>query len=94
MTGAKLPPVKGNHCGPKAAFSLIQNRTDDFNASFALLGRKRLQPPPHTFATAPANVCNRSRKRLREKPSFSICPRKYVHLSPQVRATVPASTCV
>ena len=47
-----------------------------------------------TFATAPANVCNRSRKRLREKPSFSICPRKYVQPSPQVRATVPASTCI
>ena len=77
-----------------AVFSLIQNRTDDFSSSFAPLRRKALQPSPQTFATAPANVCNRSRKRLREKPSFSIRPRKYVHPSPQVRATVPASTCV
>ena len=77
-----------------AAFSLIQNRTDDFSSSFAPLRRKALQPSPQTFATAPANVCNRSRKRLREKPSFSICPRKYVQPSPQVRASVLASTCV
>ena len=34
-----------------AAFSLIQNRTDDFSSSFAPLGRKRLQPFPQTFAT-------------------------------------------
>ena len=57
-----------------AAFSLIQNRTDDFSSSFAPLRRKALQPSPQTFATAPAKHCNRSRKRLREKPSFSICP--------------------
>ena len=41
-----------------------------------------------------AKHCNRSRKRLREKPSFSICPCKYVQPSPQVRASVSASTCL
>ena len=45
-------------------FSLIQNRADDFGASFAHLRRKALQPFPQTFATAPAKHCNRSRKRL------------------------------
>ena len=30
-----------------------------------LFSRKRLHPFPQTFATAPANVCNRHRKRLR-----------------------------
>ena len=70
-----------------AAFSLIQNRTDDFSSSFAPLRRKALQPSPQTFATAPANVCNRSRKRLREKPSFSICPCKYVQPSLQILAS-------
>ena len=33
-----------------AAFSLIQNRTDDFSSSFAPLRRKALQPFPQTFA--------------------------------------------
>ena len=63
-------------------FSLVQNRTDDFGASIAHLRRSALQsartylvyfkrkymrPPRITFATADANVINRSRKRLREK---------------------------
>ena len=58
---------------PFFPFSLIQNRTGDFGASFALLGRKALQPFLQTFATIPANVCNRPRKRLREKmPLFRL----------------------
>ena len=44
---------------PFFPFSLIQNRTGDFGASFALLGRKALQPFLQTFATAPANVCGK-----------------------------------
>ena len=59
-----------------AAFSLIQNRTDDFSSSFAPLRRKRLQPPPQTFASVIVNVCG-------EK----IRPRKYVQPSLQVRAS-------
>ena len=51
-------------CKEGCKYSLIQNRTGDFGASFALLRRKALQPFPQTFATVPANVCNRSRKRL------------------------------
>ena len=35
--------------------------------------RKRLQPFPQTFANALANVCDRGRKRLREK---SIIPNR------------------
>ena len=38
-------------------FSLIQNRTDDPGASFALLRRKALQPLPQTFASFASNVC-------------------------------------
>ena len=45
--------------------------------------RKRLQPFLQTFASVIVNVCG-------EK----ICPCKYVHPSLQVRATVPASTCI
>ena len=51
-------------CRDGCKYSLIQNRTGDFGASFALLRRKALQPFPQTFATVPANVCNRPRKRL------------------------------
>ena len=59
-----------------AAFSLIQNRTDDSGSSSAPLRRQRLQPPPQTFASVIVNVCG-------EK----ICPRKYVQPFPQVRAS-------
>ena len=45
-------------------FSLIQNRTDDFSASFGLLRRKALQPLPQTFATFASNVCILCLKRL------------------------------
>ena len=56
-------------------FSLVQNRTDDFGASFAHLRtylvyfkRKYMRPPKITFATADANVINRSRKRYKPLP--------------------------
>ena len=39
-------------------FSLVQNRTDDFGASFAHLRRSALQPSPQCTATAPAVHCN------------------------------------
>ena len=75
-------------------FSLIQNKTDDFSASFTHLRRKALQPFPQTFATFASNVCNLCLKRLQPLPqtfaSFaskfaSTCkrPRKALPLSPQ-----------
>ena len=60
--------------------SLIQNRTDDFGASFTHLRRSALQPLPQCTATAPAVHCIR--------------PCSALPLFPQVCATVPASTCV
>ena len=60
-------------------FSLVQNRTDDFSASFSPLRCSALQPSPQCTATAPAVHCIR--------------PCKYVHPSSQVRASVLASTC-
>ena len=59
-----------------------------------LLSRTGLAIPVPFLPISDAKHCSRSRKRLREKPSFSICPCKYVQPSPQVRATVPASTCI
>ena len=53
---------------PFLPFSLIHNRTDDFGASFALLGRKALQPFPQTFTTAPAKHCDLCLKRLPSLP--------------------------
>ena len=35
------------------------------DAVHCIFSRKRLHPLPQTFATVPANVCNRHRKRLR-----------------------------
>ena len=68
-------------------FSLIQYRTDDFSASFALLRRKALQPFPQTFATFASNVCILCLKRLHPLPQTfaSTCkrPRKALPLSPQ-----------
>ena len=83
-------------------FSLVQNRTDDFGASFAHLRRsalhpplqctasartylvyfkrKYMRPPTITFATADANVINRSRKRLREKAPHLGIPSPMVFL--------------
>ena len=55
--------------------SLIQNRTDDFGASFTHLRRSALQPLPQCTASFPASMCNR--------------PRKYVRPSPQVRESLP-----
>ena len=72
-------------------FALIQNRTDDFSASFALLRRKALQPFPQTFATFASNVCNLCLKRLHPLPQTfaSTCkrPRKALPLSPQAFAS-------
>ena len=39
--------------------SLVQNRTDDFGASFAHLRRSALQPPPQCTATTLAVHCIR-----------------------------------
>ena len=52
--------------------SLVQNRTDDLGASFALLGRKALQPFPQTFTTAPAKHCDLCLKRLLSLPQTSV----------------------
>ena len=76
-TSKRLSKFPGRTSAPYSEpffpFSLLHNRTDDFGASFALLGRKALQPFLQTFATIPANVCNRPRKRLREKmPLFRL----------------------
>ena len=72
-------------------FSLIQNKTDDFSASFALLRRKALQPFPQTFATFASNVCILCLKRLHPLPQTfaSTCkrPRKALPLSPQAFAS-------
>ena len=38
-------------------FSLVQNRTDDFGASFAHLRRKYLQPLPQVLASVLASTC-------------------------------------
>ncbi|MGM9673605.1 MAG: hypothetical protein ACI3XV_08355, partial [Bacteroidaceae bacterium] len=45
---------------------LVQNRTDDFGASFAHLRRKYLQPLPQVLATIPASTCNRPCKYLHQ----------------------------
>ena len=60
-------------------FSLVQNRTGYFSASFSPLRRSALQPSPQCTATAPAVHCIR--------------PRSTLHPSLQVRASVLASTC-
>ena len=49
------------------------------SASFALLGRKYLQPSSHVLATVLARTCNR--------------PRTYLQPSSHVPATVLARTC-
>ena len=79
-------------------FSLIQNKTDDFSASFALLRRKALQPFPQTFATFASNVCNLCLKRLQPLPqtfaSFASNVCKYLQTSPQSIASFPAGVCL
>ena len=79
-------------------FSLIQNKTDDFSASFALLRRKALQPLPQTFATFASNVCNLCLKRLQPLPqtfaSFASNVCKYLQTSPQSIASFPSSVCL
>ena len=79
-------------------FSLIQNKTDDFSASFTHLRRKALQPFPQTFATFASNVCNLCLKRLQPLPqtfaSFAsnVCILCLKRL--QVLANVPAKHCL
>ena len=79
-------------------FSLIQNRTDDFGASFGLLRRKALQPFPQTFATFASNVCILCLKRLQPLPqtfaSFASNVCKYLQPSPQSIASFSASVCL
>ncbi len=60
-------------------FSLVQNRTGYFSASFSPLRCSALQPSPQCTATAPAVHCIR--------------PRSALHPSLQVRASVLARTC-
>ena len=50
---------------------LIQNRTNDFCASFAYLRRKALHPSSQSIACANAKLCNRQRKAL-HPPTQSI----------------------
>ena len=61
-------------------FSLVQNRTDDFSASFSPLRCSALQPSPQCTASALSVHCIR--------------PCSALHPSLQVRASVLASTCV
>ena len=49
------------------SFSLIQNRTVDYCARIAHLGRKALHPPTQSFVTANAKLCNRQRKALHKR---------------------------
>ena len=58
----------------------IQNMTDDFSASFALLRRKALHPSTQSFACAPAKLC--------------ICLRKALHLPTQSIASAPTNVCL
>ena len=60
-------------------FSLVQNRTGYFSASFSPLRCSALQPSPQRTATVPAVHCIR--------------PCSALHPSSQVRASVLASTC-
>ena len=46
-------------------FSLVQNRTDDFGASFAHLRRSALQPPPQCTASARTYLVYFKRKYMR-----------------------------
>ena len=46
------------------SFSLIQNRTVDYCARIAHLGRKALHPPTQSIASVNAKLCNRQRKAL------------------------------
>ena len=49
------------------SFSLIQNRTVDFCAKFANLGRKALHPSTQSIAIGNAKLCNRQRKALHKR---------------------------
>ena len=88
--GRSFHQTKETIVAPEEPFLSSRTGLRDFSSSFALSdanvcnrSRKRLKPPPQTFASVIVNVCG-------EK----ICPRKYVQPSPQVRASVLASTCI
>ena len=59
-------------------FSLVQNRTDDFGASFAHLRRSALQPSPQCTATVPAVHCNRPRSALHPPLQCTASARTYL----------------
>ncbi len=60
-----------------SSISLIQNRTNDFCASFAYLRRKALHPSSQSIACANAKLCNRQRKALHAPmQSFAIANAK------------------
>ena len=61
------------------SFSLIQNRTVDYCARIAHLGRKALHPPTQSIASVNAKYC--------------ICLRKALHLPTQSFATANAKLC-
>ena len=52
---------------------LIQNRTNDFCASFAYLRRKALHPSSQSIACANAKLCNRQRKALHPSTQSFAC---------------------
>ena len=84
-TGAKLPPDEGNHCGPRAAFFLSRIGLTISapvlplsDANVCNRSRKRLQPPPQTFASVIVNVCGKN-LHLASVPA-STCVRDRLHL--------------
>ena len=73
-------------------FSLVQNRTDDFGASFAHLRRSALQPPPQCTATAPAVHCNHPCSALHPPgPYLVYFKRKYMRTPRITFATADAN---
>ena len=59
------------------SFSLIQNRTVDYCARIAHLGRKALHPPTQSIASVNAKLCIRQRKALQQPTqSFAIANAK------------------
>ena len=58
----------------------IQNMTDDFSASFALLRRKALHPSTQSFATVHAKLCMCLRKALQLLDELS-CLSNHIYIS-------------
>ena len=84
------------------SFSLIQNRTVDFCAKFANLGRKALHPPTQSIASVNAKLCNRQRKALHPSTqsiasaNAKLCNRQRKALQPPMQsfATANAKLCI